>query len=171
MKCVQLIKSALPRLIGFRRRGHFLDFFILIGRKILIGGFTEQGVPIGTVEVGEFGWIGNNCSKPIIERHMELRSDGSGLEIQDKGNRARVPITHPHVHMVFRSRLPPRNLLASGDSVIEDVDWTAPHVQISKLCLRPARAGEDVDGGEPILLRGHTIPNIDGVSNSHWPEL
>jgi hypothetical protein len=35
---IQFIQSALPRLLGFgRRRGHILDFVILIGWKILIG--------------------------------------------------------------------------------------------------------------------------------------
>jgi hypothetical protein len=38
MERVQLIKSALPRLLGFgRRRCHILDFIVLIGGKILIG--------------------------------------------------------------------------------------------------------------------------------------
>jgi hypothetical protein len=35
---VQFNQSALPRLFGFgRRRGHVLDFIVLIGRKVLIG--------------------------------------------------------------------------------------------------------------------------------------
>jgi hypothetical protein len=34
---VQFNQSALPRLLGFGWRGHFLDFIILVGRKILIG--------------------------------------------------------------------------------------------------------------------------------------
>jgi hypothetical protein len=75
-------------LLGFcRRRGDVLYFIVLIGRKILIGGFAEEGVPVGAVEVGEFGRIGDNGSKPIIERHMELRSDGSRLEIQNERDR------------------------------------------------------------------------------------
>jgi hypothetical protein len=37
MERVQLIKSALPRLLGFGRRGNLLDFIVLIGRKVLIG--------------------------------------------------------------------------------------------------------------------------------------
>jgi hypothetical protein len=171
MERVQLIEAALPRLLGFGGKGDLLDFIILIGRKVLIGRFTEQGMPIGAVEVGELGRIGNNCSKPIVERHMELRSDGSGLEIQDKGNRTRVPIAHPHVHVALRSRLPSRDLLASGDSVIEDVNRTAPHVQISKLGLRPASPCEDIDRGETVLLGGHTVPNIDRMANGHRPEL
>jgi hypothetical protein len=73
--------------LGGRRR-HILDLIILVGWKVLIGGFAEEGVPVGAVEVGELGWIGHNSSEPIIERHMKLRSDGSGLEVQDKGNRA-----------------------------------------------------------------------------------
>jgi hypothetical protein len=159
-------------LLGFGRRGrHVLDFIVLIGWKILIGGFTEEGVPVGAVEVGEFGRIGDNCSKPIIERHMELRSDGSRLEIQNERDHTRVLITHPHVHVALRTRLPSRDLLAAGDSVIEDVDRTAPHVQISKLCLRPAGPCEDVDGRETFLLARHAIPNVDSVSNSHRPEL
>jgi hypothetical protein len=126
---IQFVQSALPRLIGFgRRRGHILDFVILIGWKILIGRFAEEGVPVGAVEVGELGWIRNNGSKPIIERHMELRSDGASLEIQDKGDRTGVPIAHPHVHVAFRARLPSRDLLASRDSVIKNVDRTTPHV-------------------------------------------
>jgi hypothetical protein len=126
---IQFNQAALPRLLGFgRRRGHVLDFIILIGRKILIRRFTEEGVPIGAVEIGELGRISHNCSKPIIEGHMKLGSDGAGLEIQDKGNRTRVPITHPHVHVALRTRLPTRDLLAARDSVIENVNRTAPHV-------------------------------------------
>jgi hypothetical protein len=159
-------------LLGFGgSRSYVLDFIILIGWKILIGGFTEEGVPVGAVEIGEFGWISHNCSKPIIERHMELRSDGSGLEIEDKGDRARVPIAHPHVHVALRARLPARDLLASRDSVIEDVDRTAPHMEIPEFGLRPAGPCKDVDRGKTILLGGHAVPNIDGVSNSHRPEL
>jgi hypothetical protein len=168
---IQFNQAALPRLLSFGGRRDFLSLIVFIGWKVLIGGFTEQGVPIGAVEVGELGRISHNCSKPIIERHMELRSDGAGLEIQDKGNRTRVPIAHPHVHVALRPRLPSRDLLAARDSVIEDVDWTAPHMEISKLCLRPAGPGEDIDRGETALLRGHTVPDIDSVSNSHRPEL
>jgi hypothetical protein len=154
-----------------RRRGHVLDFIILIGWKILIRGFTEEGVPIGAVEIGELGWISHNSCEPIIEGHMKLGSDGAGLKIQDKRNRTRVPITHPHVHVALRTWLPPRDLLAARYSVIENVNRTAPHVQISKLCLRPTCPCKDVDGRETVLLGGHTIPNVDGVSNSHRPEL
>jgi hypothetical protein len=169
---VQFIQAALPRLLGFsRRRGDVLYFIVLIGWKVLIGRFTEEGVPVGAVEIRELGWIGDNCSKPIVEGHMELRGDGSCLEVQHQGDRTRVPITHPHVHVALRSRLPSRDLLASRDSVIEDIDRAAPHVKIATLRLWPARAGEDVDGGEPILFRRHTIPNIDSVSDSHRPEL
>jgi hypothetical protein len=159
-------------LLGFgRRRRHILDFIILIGWKILIRRFTEEGVPIGAVEVGELGRIGHNSGKPIIERHMELRGDGAGLEIEDKGHCTRVPIAHPHVHVALRARLPSWNLLASRDSVIENVNRTAPHMEISKLRLRPAGPGEDVNRRETVLLGGHTIPNIDSVSNSHRPKL
>jgi hypothetical protein len=171
MERVQLIKSALPRLLGVGRRGNLLDVIVLIGRKVLIGGFTEEGVPVGAVEVGEFGWIGHNSCEPIIEGHMELRSDGPCLEVQHQGDRTRVPITHPHVHVAFRARLPSGDLLAARDSVIENVNRTAPDMKIAKLCLRPAGPGEDVDGREPIFLRGHAVPNIDGVSNGHRPEL
>jgi hypothetical protein len=171
MERVQLSEAALPRLLGFGRRGDLLDLIVLIGRKVLIGGFTEEGVPVGAVEIGEFGRIGHNCSKPIVERYMELRSDGSCLEVEDQGDRARVPITHSHVHVALRARLPSRDLLASRDSVIENVDRTAPHMEISKLCLRPPSPGEDVDRRETVLLGGHTIPNIDGVANGHGPEL
>jgi hypothetical protein len=168
---VQLIQSALPRLLGFGRSGDLLDLIVLIGRKVLIGRFTEEGVPVGAVEVGELGWIGNDCSEPIVERYMELRGDGSCLEVQHQGDRTGVSIAHPHVHVALRARLPSGDLLASGDSVIEDIDRAAPHVKISKLGLRPACAGEDVDRGETVLLGGHTVPNIDGVSNRHRPEL
>jgi hypothetical protein len=171
MERVQLIEAALPRLLGFGRRGDLLDFIVLISRKVLIGGFTEQGVPLGAVEVGELGWIGHNSGEPIIERHMELRSDGPCLEVEDQGDRTGVSIAHPHVHMALRPRLPSRDLLASRDSVIENVNRTTPHMEISKLCLRPASPGEDVDGRETVFLGGHTIPNIDSVSNSHRPEL
>jgi hypothetical protein len=34
---VQLIQARLPRLLGFGRRGRFLDLVIFIGWKILIG--------------------------------------------------------------------------------------------------------------------------------------
>jgi hypothetical protein len=167
VKRVQLIQAALPRLLGIgRRRGHILDFIILVGWKILIGRFAEEGVP-----VGELGRIGHNSGKPIIERYMELGSDGAGLEIQDKGDRTRVPITHPHVHVAFRARLPSRDLLAARDSVIEDIDGAAPHMQITELGLRPSSPCEDVDRGETGLLGGHTVPNIDGVADSHRPEL
>jgi hypothetical protein len=38
MERVQLIESALPRLLGCgRRRGHILDFIVLVGWKVLIG--------------------------------------------------------------------------------------------------------------------------------------
>jgi hypothetical protein len=171
MEHIQLIKTALPRLLGVGRRRDLLDLIILVGWKILIGGFAEEGVPVRAVEVGELGGISHDGGKPIIERHMELRRDGSGLEIQDKRNRTRVPITHPHVHVALRTWLPSRDLLASGDSVIEDIDRTAPHVKISKLGLRPACAGEDVDRRETVLLGGHTVPDVDGMSYSHRPEL
>jgi hypothetical protein len=171
MERVQLIKAALPRLLGVGRRRDLLDFIVFIGRKVLIGGFTEEGVPVGAVEVGELGRIGHNSCKPIIERYMELGSDGPRLEVQHQGDRTRVPITHPHVHVALRSRLPSRDLLASRDSVIENVNRTAPHMKISKLCLRPARSCEDVNRRETVLLGRHTIPNIDSVSNSHRPEL
>jgi hypothetical protein len=172
MDRVQLIQAALPRLLGFGgRRSYILDFIILVGREILIGGFTEEGVPVGAVEIGELGWISHDGGKPIVERHMELRSDGSGLEIQDKRDRTRVPIAHPHVHVAFRARLPSRDLLASRDSVIEDVDRTAPHVQISELCLRPSSPRKDVNRRETVLLGGHTVPDVDSVSYSHRPEL
>jgi hypothetical protein len=37
MERIQFIQSALPRLLGFRRRrGHVLDLIILIGWKVLI---------------------------------------------------------------------------------------------------------------------------------------
>jgi hypothetical protein len=172
MERVQFIQSALPRLLGFgRRRGNVLDFIVLIGRKVLIGGFTEEGVPVGAVEVGEFGWICHNSGEPIIERHMELRSDGAGLEIQDKRDRARVPIAHPHIHVALRSRFPSRNLLAAGDTVIEDVDRTAPHMEIPEFGLRPARPRKDVDRRETVLLGGHAVPNIDRMADGHRPEL
>jgi hypothetical protein len=81
MERVQLIETALPRLLGFGGRRDLLDLIILVGRKILIGGFTEEGVPVGAVEIRELRWIGHNSGEPIIERHMELWSDGSRLEI------------------------------------------------------------------------------------------
>jgi hypothetical protein len=172
MERVQCVQAALPRLLGFgRRRRHVLNFIILIGREILIGRFAEEGVPVRAVKIGELGWISHNSCEPIIEGHMKLGSDGAGLKIQDEGNRTRVPITHPHVHVALRSRLPARDLLASRDSVIENVNRTAPHMKISKLCLRPAGPGEDVNRRETVFLRGHTVPNIDSVSNSHRPEL
>jgi hypothetical protein len=169
---VQFNQSALPRLLGFgRRRCYVLDFIVLIGWKVLIGGFAEQGVPIGAVEVGELGWIGHNSSKPVVESYMELRSDGSCLEVEDQGDRTRVPIAHSHVHVALRSRFPSRDLLASRDSVIENVNRTAPHMKISKLCLRPAGPGEDVNRRETVLLGGHTVPNVNSVANGHRPEL
>jgi hypothetical protein len=171
MERIQLIEAALPRLLGFGGRSDLLDLIILIGWKILIRGFAEEGVPVRTVEVWKLGWISHNSGKPIIERHMELGSDGAGLETQDKGDRARVPITHPHIHVAFRARLPSRDLLASRDSVIENVNRTAPHMEISELRLRPAGPCEDVNRGETILLGGHTVPDVDSVSNSHRPEL
>jgi hypothetical protein len=73
--------------------------------------------------------------------------------------------------MALRSRLPSRDLLAAIDSVIENVNWTAPYMEISELGLRPAGPCEDVDRRETVLLGGHTVPNIDSVSNSHRPEL
>jgi hypothetical protein len=168
---IQFIQSALPRLLGFGRRVDLLDFIVLIGWKVLIGGFTEQGVPIGAVEVGELGRIGHNSGKPIIERHMELGSDRSCFEIQDKRDGTRVSITHPHVHVALRARLPSRDLLASRDSVIENVNRTTPHMEIAKLCLGPAGPGEDVNRGETVLLRGHTVPDVDSMADGHWPEL
>jgi hypothetical protein len=171
MERIQLIETALPRLLGVGRRRDLLGRIILVGRKILIGGFAEEGVPVGAVEVGELGGISHDGGKPIIERHMELRSDGSRLEIQDKRDRARVPITHSHVHVALRARLPSRDLLASRDSVIENVDRTAPHMEIPEFGLWPARPRKDVDGGEAILFGGHTVPDVDGVSYSHRPEL
>jgi hypothetical protein len=80
---VQLIQVRLPRLLGLGRRGRVRNLIILIGWEILIGRFTEEGVPVRAVEIGELGWIGHNSCKPIIEGHMKPRSDGSGLEIQD----------------------------------------------------------------------------------------
>jgi hypothetical protein len=159
-------------LLGFGRRwGHVLHFIVLVGWKVLIRRFTEQSVPVGAVEVGELGRIGDNRGKPIIERYMELRSDGACLEIQDKRDRTRVPITHSHVHVALRSRLPSRDLLASRDSVIENVNRTTPHVQITELGLRPSSPCEDVDRGETVLLGGHTIPDIDSMADCHRPEL
>jgi hypothetical protein len=140
-------------LLGFgRRRGHVLDFIILICWKILIRRFTEEGVPIGAVEIGELGRIGHNRCEPIIERHMELGSDGSCLEVQHQGDRTRVPITHPHVHVALRPWLPSRDFLASRDSVSENVNRTTPHMEIPEFGLRPPSSGEDVDGGEAVLL-------------------
>jgi hypothetical protein len=158
-------------LLGFGRRGNLLDFIVLIRRKVLIGRLTEEGVPIGAVEVRKLGWIGHNSGKPIIERDMELRSDGPCLEVEDQGNCTGVPIAHPHVHMALRPRLPPRDLLASRDSVVENVNRTTPHVEISKLCLRPAGPRKDVNRGEAILLGGHSIPDVDSVADGHRPEL
>jgi hypothetical protein len=61
---------------GFgRRRGHVLDFIILIGWKILIRRFTEEGVPVGAVEVGELGWIAtmSQCIQyPVPVLHSRL---------------------------------------------------------------------------------------------------
>jgi hypothetical protein len=38
VECVQFNQAALPRLLGFgRRRGHILDFIVLVGWKVLIG--------------------------------------------------------------------------------------------------------------------------------------
>jgi hypothetical protein len=37
MERVQFSQSALPRLLGFGRRGYLLDLIVLIGRKVLIG--------------------------------------------------------------------------------------------------------------------------------------
>jgi hypothetical protein len=102
---------------------------------------------------------------------MELWSDGSGLKIQHQGDCARVPITHPHVHGALQVWLPSRDLLASRDSVIEDVDRTAPHMEIPELGLGPTGPGEDVDRRETILLGGHTVPDVDSVPNSHRPQL
>jgi hypothetical protein len=74
-------------LLGFcRRGGHILDFIVLVGWKILIGRFTEEGVPVGAVEIGELGRISHDSGKPIIEGHMKLGSDGAGLEIEDQRN-------------------------------------------------------------------------------------
>jgi hypothetical protein len=154
-----------------RRRRHVLDFIILIGWKILIGRFAEEGVPVGAVEIGELRRIGHDSGEPIIEGHMELRSDGPCFEIQDEGDRTRVPITHPHVHVALRARLPSRDLLASRDSVIEDIDGAAPHVKISKLGLRPTRAGEYVNRRETVLLGGHSVPDVDSMADGHRPEL
>jgi hypothetical protein len=168
---VQFNQSALPRLLGFGGRRNRLNLIILIGREVLIGRFTEEGVPVGAVEVRELGWIGHNGGKPIIEGHVELRSDGSCLEVEDQRDRTRVPITHPHVHVALRARLPSRDLLASRDSVIENVNRTAPHMKISKLCLRPAGPGEDVNRRETVPLGGHSVPDIDSMSDSHRPEL
>jgi hypothetical protein len=75
MERVQLIQARLPRLLRFGRR-------IFVAGDVLIGRFTKEGMPIR-----KCGWIGHNCGKPIVEGHMELRSDGSGLEIEDQGNR------------------------------------------------------------------------------------
>jgi hypothetical protein len=86
MEHVQFIQTMLPHLLGIGGRRELLDFIVLIGWKVLIGRFTEEGVPGWAVEVGEFGWIGHNCGKPIIERYMELRSDGPRLEIQHQGD-------------------------------------------------------------------------------------
>jgi hypothetical protein len=172
MERVQFIQTALPRLLGIGgRRGYVLDFIILIGWKILIRRFTEEGMPVRAVEVGELGWIGHNCSKPIIERYMKLWSDGPRLEVQHQRDHTRVPIAHSHVHVVLRARLPARDLLASRESVIEDVNRTAPHVKITELCLQPAHAGEDVDRRLTVLLRGHSVPDVDRMAYGHRPQL
>jgi hypothetical protein len=73
--------------------------------------------------------------------------------------------------VALRARLPSRDLLAARDSVIENVNRTAPHMEISELGLGPSSPCEDIDRGETVLLGGHTVPDVDGVSNSHRPEL
>jgi hypothetical protein len=44
-------------------------------------------------------------------------------------------------------------------------------MQITELGLRPAGPREDVNGGETVLRGGHTVPNVDSVADSHWPQL
>jgi hypothetical protein len=100
--------------------------------------------PFRAVEVGELQWISHNRSKPIIECHMELRGDVAGLQIEDQRDRTGVAIADTDVDTAFRTGLPSRDLLASRDSVIEDVDRTAPHMDVSKLGLFPAGSSEDV---------------------------
>jgi hypothetical protein len=108
--------------------------------------------PFGAVEVRELQRIGHDRSEQIIEGHMELRSDVAGLKIEDQRDRTGVPITDANIDTALRAGLPSRDLLASRDSVIEDVEKTAPHMDVPKLGLFPAGSGEDIHWGEPIDL-------------------
>jgi hypothetical protein len=48
--------------------------------------------PFWAVEVGKLQRISHDCSKPIIEGHMELRGDVASLQIEDQRDRAGVVI-------------------------------------------------------------------------------
>jgi hypothetical protein len=75
-----------------------VNFIILIGRHIEIAGFPEKLTPLRALEVRELGRIGHNRSKPIIERHMELRCNVASFEIENQRNGAGVSITRSEVH-------------------------------------------------------------------------
>jgi hypothetical protein len=44
-------------------------------------------------------------------------------------------------------------------------------MEITELCLGPARSCKDVDRREPILDGRHSIPKEDSVLDGHRPEL
>jgi hypothetical protein len=82
---------------------------------------------------------------------MELRCDVASFEIENQRNSTGVAITRSEVHRTLGTRLPSWDLLASRDAAVENVNRTTPYMQISKLGLRPAGPGEDVDRRETVL--------------------
>jgi hypothetical protein len=47
--------------------------------------------------------------------------------------------------------------------VVEDIDRTAPHVDVTEIGLLPVGTGENVHRREAIDLGGHPVPEINSL--------
>ena len=58
---------------------------IIIVKKILVSAVAEELGPFVGAEVWKLFGISCHSSEPVVEDNMELRSDGTGVQVEDEG--------------------------------------------------------------------------------------
>jgi hypothetical protein len=125
-------------------RGGIKVFIIRVGNYILIRAVPEQFVPLRGAEVWQLIGCSGNSSKPVIEDHVKLGSNGTGTQVEYQRNCRCMFLTHAHIYLAIRARCPARYLLAVSDSFVKDIDGASPHVMIGEFGVGPACASEKI---------------------------
>ena len=129
----------------------------------------ELGTQVG-VEVGHGVFIGTDGGEFVVEHHMVLGCDGTCSRVEHQGDSAGMLGAKAHEDFTVGPGRPAGKLLAIREGLVQHVNWTPPHMEVTKLGLGPTSFEKEIMGAESCGRAGHMVVQEHGMLNSHGPQ-